>query len=363
MEGFDAANRARSVVVVGDREVDTVDKAARLLVHQLVDIDETERKVVFKFGNVFERESAEIARNFVDGHHLEVLKRLVEAEYVEHLLDNNRFLILAVDEADKCPVALARLVRSIVTHTQQHGVRRVRFLLAGVRPFFQAIVNEDPGVGRFFTRTITLEPMPDEEATDLMEAKFAQAVDWAEEDGTTLGIHPAAVEHVVALAGGHPHLLQLLGSHLIEHEDDDPDGIVDGRDLANSLRRICYEDRARVYDSTLHELDVYGRLESLESLLALADTGFPTMIDRREAAAVVEPAEIHWLTEHNVLVVRPDGDYGLVDEFLRIRMVIDAAESEIQQARAEQAILDDLYQGGELERDLSVDYMHDGDTG
>ena len=64
-----------------------------------------------------------------------------------------------------------------------------------------------------------------------------------------LSVDPDVIERTVALSGGHPHLLQLLGSHLIEHEDSDPDGVIDAHDLANSLGRICYEDRARVYDT------------------------------------------------------------------------------------------------------------------
>lgn len=348
MEGFGNDRNAKSIVAVADRDTDTIDRAARLILHSLVEVDETQRRVKFKVGNFYERESAEITKHYVDGRHLEVLKRLVEEEHVKLLLNNDRFLILAIDEADKCPVPLARLVRSVVTHTQQHGVKRVRFLLAGVRPFFQAMVDEDPGIARFFYKTISLQPLPLEEATELIEAKLAQAVEWAQEDGLELRVEPQVIARVVALSGGHPHILQLLGSHLIEHEDDDPDGIIDGADLANSLRRVCYEDRARVYDSTLHELEVYGRLEPLERLLERASRGFPTLIDRRGAAKVATPEEIHWLTEHNVIVAASDEYYGLVDEFLRIRMIMDAEESEAAQAAAEQRIIDRLYRQGRL---------------
>jgi hypothetical protein len=274
------------------------------------------------------------------------------------MLENDKFLILAIDEADKCPTAIARLVRSIVTHTQQQGVRRVRFLIAGVRPFFQQMVDEDPGVARFFYKTISLQPLPPEEAHELIEEKLIQAIEWAEEDGARLGIEERVIDRVVALSGGHPHLLQLLGSHLIGHEDEDPDGVIDGRDLANSLRRICYEDRARVYDSTLHELEVHGKLEALESLLELALTGFPTLIPRRQAAKTATPEEIHWLTEHNVIVAKSNDAYGLVDEFLRIRLIMDAEESDAARVAAEQAVIDHLGQHGQL-RGSSVE--DDGD--
>jgi hypothetical protein len=348
MEGFDSDRQAKSIVAVADRDITTIDQAARLILHSLVEVDETQKRVKFKIGSFFEKESAEITKHYVEGRHLEVLKRLVEEEYVKSLLTTDKFLILAIDEADKCPAPLARLIRSIVTHTQQHGVKRVRFVLAGVRPFFQAMVDEDPGVARFFYKTISLQPLPVTEAAELMETKLAQAVEWAEEDELSLSVDPRVILRVVALSGGHPHILQLLGSHLIEHEDDDPDGVIDGRDLANSLRRICYEDRARVYDSTLHELEVHGRLEPLERLLELAGRGFPTSIDRRSAAKAATPEEIHWLTEHNVVVAISEDDYGLVDEFLRIRMIMDAEESDVAQAKAEQRIIDHLYRSGRL---------------
>jgi hypothetical protein len=95
----------------------------------------------------------------------------------------------------------------------------------------------------------------------------------------------------VSISGGHPHLLQLLGSHLIEHEDSDPDGIIDSRDLHESFQRICYEDRASVYASMLHELELYDQQEALFTLLGLTAEspykicapGFPTCIDRRLA--------------------------------------------------------------------------------
>jgi hypothetical protein len=166
-------------------------------------------------------------------------------------------------------------------------------------------------------------------------------VEWAREDNIRLSVDPLVVKRVLALSGGHPHILQLLGSHLLEHEDDDPDGVIDTRDLESSLRRICYEDRARVYNSTLHELDVHGRLEALEELLQVTGGGFPTLIGRRNASDVVTPEAIHWLTEHNIIVARDEDHYGLVDEFLRIRMIMDTAESEAARSEVEEELLDD----------------------
>ncbi len=152
MEGFGSHHRARTVVAVGDKDVKTVDDAAQLLLECFMQVDEAHKKVAFKLGSVFEIESADICRNFATGRHLASLKRVVEREFLDSLLNDRELLLLAVDEADKCPVPLARLIRSISTHTQHQGVKRVRFLLAGVSPFFRKMVTEDSGVGRFFIR-------------------------------------------------------------------------------------------------------------------------------------------------------------------------------------------------------------------
>ena len=340
MEGFGTGRGARSVVAVGNRDVETIDTAARQLLESLVDIDEEHRRFKFKIGGLFEHESSEIVRNFIDGRHLPALQRLLERDYAASALGDDRYLVLAFDEADKCPVPLARLVRSVLTHTQQLGVDHVRFLLAGVRPFFQQMVDEDSGVARFFYETITLDPLTVSESEELLHDKLVQAIEWADEDGTPLSVDPSVIDRVVALSGGHPHLLQLLGSHLIDHEDDDPDGVIDARDLATALRRICYKDRARVYDTTLHELNVHGRLEDLGNLLQLAKPGFPTRIRRETVADNISAEALHWLAEHNVIVARGADHYGLIDEFLRIRLVMDAEDSEVERARAETRLLE-----------------------
>jgi hypothetical protein len=328
MEGFNSDHRARSVVAVGDRDVQTIDAAARLLLEAFVRIDERQNKISLKLGSFLEIESAEICQYFKEHRHLAALKRIVEEEYLHLVIGDKEMLLLAIDEADKCPVALARLTRSIATHTQQQGVKRVRFVLAGVSPFFQQMVDEDSGINRFFYTTITLQPIQRDDAAELVESKLMRIVQSAADNSFKLNVDPSIVSRVVALSGGHPHLLQLLGSHLVEHEDEDPDGIIDSRDLLNSLRRICYEDRARVYDSTIHELEVNTKLDGLRNLLNwVASSGFPTTMDRDRATEIVGPDTLQWLVDHNVLSIRSPEDYGLVDEFLRLRLIFDEAES------------------------------------
>ena len=97
-----------------------------------------------------------------------------------------------------------------------------------------------------------------------------------------------------------------------------------------------------VYDSTLHELEVHGKLDALRDLLQIAEAGFPTVMDRASAADAADPEAILWLSEHNVIFTSSDESYGLVDEFLRIRMIMDAEELEIEREEAEREVLRSL---------------------
>lgn len=339
MEGFQSNHRAQALVAIAHKDIRTVDEAARLLLEQLLTVDERQDIITFKVGSLFEKKSAEVCRNFVDGRHLEVLKRIVEREYANAFLRDIEMLIIAIDEVDKCPVPIARLIRSVVTHAQQQGVKKLRFLIAGVSPSFQAMVDEDPGIARFFFKTIGLEPMTPEEATDLIETKLGTVCDKADQEGVQLTIHPSVTPRIVALSGGHPHLVQLLGSHVVEHENDDPDGVIDERDLYNSLRTICYEVRGHVYESTRHMLELEGKLDCLNELLQSAPPGFPTRISRVGALDVATETEIQWLVDHNILSHLPDAHYGLVDEFLKMRLFFDQTESAREQQDLEREII------------------------
>jgi len=340
MEGFGSDHRAHSVMAVGNKDVQTIDQAAQLLLGSFVEVDERQKKVKFQLGSLLEMESTEIARNFAEGRHLAVLKRIIEKGYIDRVLDGDELLILAVDEADKCPAPLARLFRSIITHTQQQGVRRVRFVFCGVSPFYQEMVKEDPGISRFIYKTISLQPMAQQEAAELLHTKMALVVSDAEERGIPLGIDPQILDRVLNLSGGHPHIIQLLGSHLVENESEDPDGVIDSADLLKSLRRICYEDRGRVYDTTVHTLELYGMLDSLITILGLIGSGFPSRISRRVAQAHIKTEEIQWLVDHDVLSTSLPEEYGLVDEFLRVRFILDAAETAADEKIAGAYILD-----------------------
>src|SRR5215213_4390595 len=339
MEGFGSSQQSRSVIAVCDRDIRTIDEVSRLVLEGFMRVDEQHKKVKFKLGSIIEIESAEICRYFAEGRHLAILKRVVEEDCLRQLVDTDGLLILAIDEADKCPIPLARLIRSIVTHTQQQGVKRIRFAVSGVSPFFQQMVDEDNGVNRFIYKTLTLPPLPPEEAADLLETKLSLVAKTAEEQHIELKIDPNIINRIIDLSGGHPHIIQLLGSHIIEHECEDPDGILDSRDLLNSLRRICYEDRARVYDATVHALELDDMLDPFLSLLHVMPRGFPSRLDRRKALMHVSKEQIQWLVDHNVLSTQVSDCYSLVDEFLRIRFILDQAETPIKERELEKHIL------------------------
>jgi AAA+ ATPase superfamily predicted ATPase len=340
LEGFESSHTASSVIAVGHKDITSIDAAARLLLESFTSVDEKTSKVRFKLGSVFEVESGDLVRMFVDNRHFSALMRIVEADHLKRILSGREMLVLAIDEADKCPVPLAQLIRAVATHAQQQGVRQLRFVTAGVSPFYQAMVNEDPGISRFFYKTITVQPMNDEEALELIETKLHTVAERAEESGLPVRIDPGVIARIVALAGGHPHILQLLGSHLIEREEEDPDGVVDAKDLANALRKICYEDRARVYDSTIHMLEVNGRLEAIETLLALMPAGFPSRVDKKLAIESIGQEAAYWLMERNIIDSRNEEDYGLVDEFLRVRLLLDEADSPVTQSDIEHYLIE-----------------------
>jgi hypothetical protein len=205
--------------------------------------------------------------------------------------------------------------------------------------------------------------MPPDEATELIETKLAAVASDSEAQGIDLTVNTDVISRVVALSGGHPHILQLLGSHLIEHENDDPDGVIDSHDLLKSLHRVCYEDRARVYDSTLHTLAVHHRLDSLASLLRSVPYGFPTKIDRDIAHSYVDKESLEWLVKNNILLTQTPEYYGLVDEFLRIRLMLDSP-GELNPAEIERAVLEDysVFQDDEIDPRFSEDFYYRADA-
>ncbi len=102
MEGFNSKHRSKVVVGVGDKDLRTVDDMARLMLEQFVEVDEVANTVRLHLGQVFELGTRVVYNHFKAGRHLSALKRVVQEEVVRQ----SEFLILAIDEADKCPAPL-----------------------------------------------------------------------------------------------------------------------------------------------------------------------------------------------------------------------------------------------------------------
>jgi len=356
MGGFGGERFAQSVTVTAYKDIKSVDQAARHILEALVDIDEAHRKVTFKIGSFFEHESGEVTRNFTEGRHLAALQRLLGRESLKLAL-NDEMLIIAIDEADKCPVPLAQLVRAVTSDAQHAGVKSIRFLLAGVSPFYERMLEEDRGIGRFVYRTISLDPMTPEDAEGLLQTKLDLVVEDAQSSGITIEVDPDVIPRVAALSGGHPHILQLLGSYLVEHEDQDPDGKIDSKDLVSSLSRICYQDRAQAYDATLHMLALENKLEDLQKLLALTAGHFPTRIPRAKAVETVGPQALRWLVDRDILSLASSAHYGLVDEFLHVRLILDLEHSD----EGKKALEASIVEGVSLEEFIEAELISDGD--
>jgi len=360
MEGFAQKRLAQALTVTAYKEIKTIDEAARQVLEALVDIDEAQKKLTFKIGSLFEHQSAEVTRNFVAGRHLAALQKLLGRESLKMALNDEQLLIIAIDEADKCPVPLAQLVRAVTSDAQHAGIKSIRFLLAGVSPFYERMLAEDRGLERFIYRTISLDPMTPEDAVDLIQTKLDSVAEDAHEAGVGLEIARDIVPRVVALSGGHPHVLQLLGSYLVEHEDQDPDGIIDSKDLISSLTRVCYEDRAQAYDATLHMLSIENKLDELQQILALTAGRFPTRIPRVKAVESIGPEALRWFVDRDILSLpnATSAHYGLVDEFLRIRLILDGEQSEQAKKVLEATIIERV----SVDEFTEAEFAADGDS-
>ena len=326
MEGFDSKHNSKYVVATAHRDIDGVDDAARLILEKFVTLDEEKKVLKVNLFKLFEVQSHEIYKNFTEGRHLAVLTRLLEKEYLGIGQEGNEFLIIAVDEADKAPKSLTKLIRVVCNNLQQSGINNVRFVVAGVNPYFKEMSEEDPGIVRFFATPLNVTSMPEDEAEGLIVSKLDACVEQSLDDGEELRYEEDIVESLVRLSGGHPHLIQLLGWHLIEKEEEEPDGVLDIKDLTDALKTICYEDRVYIYDGMINHLKVESKYSSFLILIQDCKNVFPTRIERESVENICDAEAIQWFLDNNYLAPVSDAYYGLVDEFIRVRIIMDEEE-------------------------------------
>jgi hypothetical protein len=356
IDGFMPGTRCDCVMAVGNAEIQTVDDAARLVLEELTDVDQQHKSLKLNL-KLIEYESEASYSKFVEGRHLAALNRLLEDKAFGSKLRTIDQLVIAIDEADKCPRALARLVRAVSTKIQLAGITNLRFVLAGVSPFYDQMIAEDQGVSRTFYRHVALGHMTEEEGMDLLDTKLLAVQADAAKRGIRLQVDPDIPKMILQLSGLHPHLIQLLGSYMIARECEDPDGILDMSDLVGSLRAICYEARGVVYERLLHTLEAEGKLEAFNRLLALARPGLPTSVACEKAQARIPVDDLEWLRAHGIIVAS-NGEYGLGDEFLRIRMLLDQEERE--DSEFERSLLSETIED-ELPLDTDDDFEEDED--
>jgi hypothetical protein len=365
-----AADACDTRIVVADREVQTGEAAARLVLDSLVDLqDEPRGAFRMKLGLKFlpgvepniEVESKAAAKDQREGRYLAALKKILEADYKRRQAAARRLLVIGIDEADKAAAPIARLLRSVWTHCQQVGVPDVRFVIAGVSPLHQDMLREDFGIERAFNRAVTLAPMRDTDTHELLVAKFTSVLSDAQRRDIPLRLDPEVIDRIAEVSGGHPHIVQLLGSHIIQRENEQPDGVLSLTDLIGALHRVCYDDRRATYAATLHMMENAGKLPAFTTLLGygLLEEGFPTRIFRQGAAEAVGAADLQWFVEHDILVPRSADEYGLVDEFLRIRLAFDAEQAE-RRAEVEAEL---VQQGRLLSWDEIQEYIEGDEEG
>lgn len=86
-------------------------------------------------------------------------------------------------------------------------------------------------------------------------------------------------------------------------------------------------------------LELNSMLDPLLALFHLMPSGFPSSISRNEALKHVSREALQWLVEHNILSTHVAAFYGLVDEFLRVRFLLDQADGSHTEEQLERQIL------------------------
>jgi hypothetical protein len=86
--------------------------------------------------------------------------------------------------------------------------------------------------------------------------------------------------------------------------------------------------------------ELYGLSDVLVTLLRLMSPGFPSRISRRKVQEHLKQEEIQWLAEHDTLFSFSPDEYGLVDEFIRVRFILETAESAEDEKAVELQILE-----------------------
>lgn len=325
MDGFGAEKICSYKIVVGHSDIKNIELAAKLVLEELVDVDSRSHSLTVGIPKVASFSSKEAYTLFQEGRNLAALNKIIENTAFKEAISNQGYFVIAIDEVEKCAPAIAKLIRQINTKAELNGIDNIRFIFAGVSPFVEKMVAEDQGVMRFIYEVLDLQPFSQEDAQDFLDRKFHFVIKSAEQAGMPVKVDPIVIDRIMQLSGGHPHLLQLLGSHVVEHEYSYPDGVIDSENLMGSLNKICYQKRAAVYDKLIHDMKVEAKYDPYFTIISQMGGEFPGKIDISSIIKFVEKEDINWFLNQNILVVHGD-QYEIVDELLRVRVFMDVSE-------------------------------------
>jgi len=218
---------------------------------------------------------------------------------------------ILIDEIDVLDtgVPLAPFLKASIETLRLRGVSNVSFVVTGISGEVTNFLRQHSSVARLFMN-VHLDPMIERELKDVVVRALA---------GTDVGIHPKALDAIIAHSGCLPASVQLLGyyaykantdSHIDTHDVDKAIGVV-VRQIRKQFYRDLRDTLAATGPNARVLLQVLADYSSVNSALA-ADTG-----NIGEEAALIALEKL----QDTGAVIGASGQYGFRDplfgEFLR----------------------------------------------
>ncbi|MEZ5945199.1 MAG: hypothetical protein R3C18_27815 [Planctomycetaceae bacterium] len=334
---------------------------AKKLIHHFRHV--TEKKVVewgFDLKGVAWKETKTASELSGDDHISALIELLLELSSSGNL----DYLVCMFDESHKCPNSLAELVRTLKERLEHDGVPNIRFIAAGIDPFVSRMIQYDSGIGRAFQCHIALTPWDVDTTRSFVEEKLGSIIDNANAEGNNEITYSDGLSNVIyRLSGGHPFLVQLLGSYLVRHENAVPDGLLDVTDLVGALREICMRTRRPEYNSMIEALDMNQMLEAYQRMVESLSTKSPSTILPTDLIHIAGIDGVKWFLD-NGYIFEERGLYRLTDELLRVALLLEDGGEAALSAREQTILFSQRRQGeryGHAENDFDDDDFDDDD--
>ena len=172
-----------------------------------------------------------------------ILSNLVTTLREADAADKRDGILIVIDELQNLSdvETAAPTLRGILSALDFKRLANVSFMLIGLEKAFDDFMAGDESARRAFD-PIKLEVMPLNEAAEVLTKGFKDAaLTW---DGDALG-------HNIAVTGGYPHSIQVVGHHLV---DLDSNGSIEQDDWQNAIKKTATElqekDFSRMYSFT-----------------------------------------------------------------------------------------------------------------